>query len=197
MLCDASALAPHCACGSASWRLTHVTQTQSVRAHIQPVCPARRQAPHPPAPLAGAAAPYHPCGCVGGSLPGCCGSHGRRQAADDSPAAGHPCDGCRPRAGGSSQPPCRGPPLGFASRFLLCWCRPRQLARGGAPGPPFPAVAARRPALAAHSRCLSLLLSVALCRRSIDSLIFPFPPFLALLHSRDLTRRACPACCIP
>jgi uncharacterized membrane protein YgcG len=29
MLCDASALAPHCACGSASWRLTHVTQTQS------------------------------------------------------------------------------------------------------------------------------------------------------------------------
>ena len=30
MLCDASALAPHCACGSASWRLTHVTQTQSV-----------------------------------------------------------------------------------------------------------------------------------------------------------------------
>jgi hypothetical protein len=31
MLCDASALAPHCACGSASWRLTHVTQTQSVQ----------------------------------------------------------------------------------------------------------------------------------------------------------------------
>jgi hypothetical protein len=30
MLCDASALAPHCACGSASWRSTHVTQTQSV-----------------------------------------------------------------------------------------------------------------------------------------------------------------------
>ena len=36
MLCDASALAPHCACGSASWRLTHVTQTQSA-ACAQPV----------------------------------------------------------------------------------------------------------------------------------------------------------------
>ena len=35
MLCDASALAPHCACGSASWRFTHVTQTQSVEGGSQ------------------------------------------------------------------------------------------------------------------------------------------------------------------